>query len=238
LWQAEDGVVLNQGLTAFNTAFEQIPNPKKALTFLNNLLKAAQQVPTLAVELRDRKFLDALIQFGLTASQLNMGQATGTEPLWFFLDTLWNADTPGEIRLGARQLSEFFKEAETSEKRLKLLEFSNNLLQAARLAPTLQQQVKDPYFIYEVVEFGSDYSGLQLGTLPELTEEPYEFLNVLRRSEAAVSIAVKDIPDAMALIVRNSFSKVAWGHCLRKYGVDLTIRTISVARAWALPDLR
>jgi hypothetical protein len=139
LWQAEDEASLNQALTAFDAAFQTIPNPQKAITFLNNLLKAAQQVPTLAVELRDRKFLDTLIQFGLTASQLNMEEAKGEQPLWFFLDTLWNANTPGEIRLGARQLSEFLKEAETPEKRLKLLEFSDNLLQAAKLAPTLQQ---------------------------------------------------------------------------------------------------
>jgi hypothetical protein len=138
LWQADDEASLNQALTAFDAAFQTIPDPEKAIKFLNNLLKAAQQVPGLAVELRDGKFLDALIQFGLTASQLNMGAASGDQPLWFFLDTLWNADSAGEIRLGARQLSEFFKEAETPDERLQLVQVSDALLQSVKQSPVSQ----------------------------------------------------------------------------------------------------
>jgi hypothetical protein len=62
LWQAEGEASLNQALAALDTAFQAIPNPKKVIQFLNNLLQAAQQVPTLTVELRDDKFLDALLR--------------------------------------------------------------------------------------------------------------------------------------------------------------------------------
>lgn len=160
LWQARDEVALNSAISSFQTAFQSVGQPKQAIQFLTNWIEAAAQVPSLQAELQNPKFLDQWMQLGITIAQLNLEQAKGGEPLWSFVETLWRSNSAGELRLGASQLQEFFQEAKTPEQRLKLVQFSDNLLQAAKLAPSTQGQVKDPRFVDALLGLGGAYAAL------------------------------------------------------------------------------
>jgi hypothetical protein len=190
LWQAEDAGALNQALDEFDQVFSEIADPKKTVTFLQNLLQAAEQVPALKAQLQDGEFLDALVQLGLTAARLNMAPASGAEPLCFFLDTLWNATSPGEVRLGAQQLVEFLKQSETAEQRLKLVQFSDNLLQATQLAPSLEQQIEDPRFVDALLRLGRAYTVLVPVASEAISQDPELFLDTLWQANNQAEIQV------------------------------------------------
>jgi hypothetical protein len=179
---------LNQALDKFNNVFGEIADPKKTVTFLQNLLQAAEQVPVLKAQLQDGEFLDALVQLGLTAARLDMAAASGAEPLWFFLDTLWNATSPGEVRLGAQQLGEFLKQANTSEKRLELVRFQEKLLQMLTKVPSDWEELHQPTFINGMMNVGADFVGEQFsGT--EIEVDPTGVFIGIRNSSTAQELA-------------------------------------------------
>lgn len=187
LWQAKDESALNSAIQSFQTIFQNVGQPKQAIQFLTNWLEAAGQVPSLKAELEKPKFLDEWMQLGITIAQLNLEQAQGSEPLWSFVDTLWQAKSAGEVRLGATQLNKFFKEAKTPEQRLKLVQFSDNLIQAAKLAPSTQRQVKDPRFVDALIGLGGAYAAINPNADDTTNQEAKNFLHTMYSSSSEIS---------------------------------------------------
>ncbi len=165
LWQSQ----LVGGTGKFNPVVIQIRElltgvnePAKALNFINNLLKATNEVDSLRDDLKDPVFLKELIQFGFHYAKLNPDTSLSNEPQGF-LDVLWRAqpDDTAAIKTGAAGLSDFFDGANTQAKLVKRLTFAKDLIEAAKLAPSTQGQVKDPQFVDALIGLGSAYAKLE-----------------------------------------------------------------------------
>lgn len=155
----------NPVVTQIRELLNGVNDPLKALNFINNLLKATNEVESLKDDLRDPVFLKELIQFGFDYAKLNPNTSLSAEPQGF-LDVLWRA-TPdneealqGAIRKGAAGLSEFFEGADTQAKLVKRLTFAKNLIEAAKLAPSTQEQVRDPRFVDALIGLGGAYAAI------------------------------------------------------------------------------
>jgi hypothetical protein len=159
-----------------------VDQPMRAVQFLSNLLKVADSVVGLGDDLKDPLFLKKLVEFAGKYAKLNPDNSLSAQPQGF-LDELWRApleDTAALKRAGAG-LSDFFEGATTREQLLKRLEFGGNLLDAAKLGQTTQQQVQDPKFVDTLLGLGNVYASLDPvnGAMGQ-EEEPLDFfLNTL-----------------------------------------------------------
>jgi hypothetical protein len=186
LWWAQNDYQANQlddGIASLTTYLQGVEQPAKAMQFVSNLLLAAKQVVSIREDLQDPLFFQELLKFGFEYAKLNPDISLSDQPQGF-LDTLWrtHAGTQGfaqAIRTGASGLSNLFGQLDSKEKRQDVLEFGERLMQAAKLAPSLQQQVKDPQFVDALLGLGGAYASLEPTALPAAEADPQLFLNTL-----------------------------------------------------------
>jgi hypothetical protein len=186
---------LLRAIAGLDDLLDNVSNPLEALKFVTNLLKAATQVATLddqSGEIRNGRFLRELVAFGFEFFALNptRTQVTANEALQTFLNTLLQeGDTYALQSQGG--LSLFFQGSDNLDESLKLLDFADNLIDAAQQVSSLGSQRKDAKFLSYLVNLGSAYTALDLQ--PFSTAEGYieltdSFLEVLRQARTAKEI--------------------------------------------------
>jgi len=181
------------------------------IQFAENLIEAAELAPSLVEQADDVEFLDALLGLGGAYAELEPQSFTADmEERGFFLDTLWQLQ---DAQVAATELGIFLGDFDNSIKILELLEFEYNLLQSAQISPELSSQVNNPDFINKLLMLGADYSGLKLPDDVQENNEAYNFINVLRTSEA---IPLTEMPGLLkditvkAVISSNPRWRLCW----------------------------
>jgi hypothetical protein len=174
---AEIHAELARGLVALSSLLVGVNNPIQALTFVNNLIQAATKAEGLESAIHDAKFLRELVEFGFEFAKVNPTATASTsndEALSTFLNTLWMG---GNTRLAEGGLSAFFEGLDTLDERVRVLDFADNLIDAAQLTQNLQGQAQNAKFLSYLVNLGSVYSTLE--PFNTGTSVPQFFLNTL-----------------------------------------------------------
>jgi hypothetical protein len=172
---------------------------RKLLEMEIKLLQAAKQVqltsdrPELSQQMSDVTFINALAAAGRAYNAFHfLPDQPGDVPFNSFLDTLHRAQTPAEIKLGSTQLDAFLRDPsnpgrpmfgmseEAALGRVKLMDFTTNLLKAARQTPHLRFPSSPR--LKELMELGRAYASLDT-TLEATNPDPKLFLNTLWQTQ-------------------------------------------------------
>ncbi|HEY9639049.1 MAG TPA: hypothetical protein V6C57_01120 [Coleofasciculaceae cyanobacterium] len=80
----------------------------------SKLLAAVKATPALAAQLESPEFVAALMELGKAYGAIDpTTPASGDEPLNFFLDTLWNAQSEAYLLKGGNELAAFINSFES-----------------------------------------------------------------------------------------------------------------------------
>jgi hypothetical protein len=155
---------LQKGVSELGQLLDGVQDPVRAIQFINNLMQAAVEVPSLKNDLKDAHFLRELMEFGIKFARLNPDITTSTTAEISnnaFLDVFWRNDRAA-MALAESDLSEFFEVLGTSEEGLKGLEFGGKLLEMSAYIeePTLQLYKHNNQFLTELVKLGAAYTSL------------------------------------------------------------------------------
>jgi hypothetical protein len=160
-------------------------------------------VRDLQEELRDGAFVQRLMEFGLDLAQMDLEPptaASGDDALAGFLRSLWNApltEQGAPLTLdsatfkAANGLSELFGGVDTVEEGLHRIRFADNLIEAAKQAPSLAEQADDLEFLDALLGLGGAYAALnsQSNTASSMSQEStLLFLETLWRESSIDSI--------------------------------------------------
>ncbi|HEY9641539.1 MAG TPA: hypothetical protein V6C57_13710, partial [Coleofasciculaceae cyanobacterium] len=160
--------------------------PLKALLYSTKLLAAVKATPALAPQLENSEFVAALMDLGKAYANLDpAAHASGDEPLNFFLDTLWNAQSEADLHKGGDEMAAFINSFESPTA---VLGYETRLLKMVKQVPDLPVK-QDTAFLNELVQLGETYAGLDPVNEAEEEAEPLNFfLDTLWRSDSEGAI--------------------------------------------------
>jgi hypothetical protein len=129
----------------------------------------------LAERIRGVEFRAAILNLSQQYAQINPNSLPEDSPA-FFLDTLWGATRSVDIKEdGAQELLQFLSGVPNP---VQLLQFSTQLLKAVQGIPELEQDIRNPQFIRQLLELGKTY--LTLNPIVVTPSSLDFFLNTLR----------------------------------------------------------
>jgi Deoxyribonuclease NucA/NucB len=154
-----------------------LADPAAGLRFINTLVQAAAEVRDWADDVKDGRFLRALVELGVTVLRVNptVNLADGTATAEWL-----EAGLSGDVKGMAQGLSEFAEGLGSISLATKAVEFATRLVKAADAVtdPLLDAQVLRSDFLSHLLNLGGAYAALD--PLPILmTEDPKLFLNTL-----------------------------------------------------------
>jgi hypothetical protein len=195
LTQDRTPALIQQGVTqlqAFLATAATEPERQRLMQMGVKTLQAAKQVqltselPELRQQMSDVAFLNRLLEVGAAYSVFEFSPAQPSDPpLQSFLYTLYRAQTQAEIKQGGAQLDDFLRDPSfgtNPAKRVKLMDFTADLLKAAKPVPGLSQPTAQAGVIHELVELGRAYAALDAAPDPN-KPDPKSFLNTLWRTQ-------------------------------------------------------
>jgi hypothetical protein len=154
----------NSSVTALQSLLAGVDDPVRAIQFINNLIQAAVNVPSLKSDVKDAQFLRELMEFGFEFVKSNptVNSSSTDVAVQGFLDRLWRGDTQ-QVKQAQGGLSAFLAGMDTKDQRIKGLDFAVKLLNAAELLQSsgLQTQKHDPVFLDALVGLGGAYTLLE-----------------------------------------------------------------------------
>ena len=156
--------------------------PLKAIVFPTKLLAAVRATPALAGQLENPEFVAALMDLGKVYASLDPAAPVDpeAEPLNFFLDTVWNAQSEADLLKGGDELAEFISSFDSPAA---VLRYEERLLKVVKQTPGLPEK-QDAAFLNEVVQLGGTYAGLNPVSGAASEDEPLNFfLDTLWRSD-------------------------------------------------------
>jgi hypothetical protein len=144
----------------------------RAFTFVANLLESAANVSDVQEELKHGEFVERLVAFGfkLAGMELDLPTSTTDDAFAGFLRSLWDAPLTQQGGLltqeaatikAADGLSELFGGVDTVAEGLQRIQFAENLIEAAKLAPSLVEQADDVEFLDALLGLGGAYAALE-----------------------------------------------------------------------------
>ncbi|UBF30710.1 Ig-like domain-containing protein (plasmid) [Kovacikia minuta CCNUW1] len=230
LWRGDAQQVkqAQSGLSAFFSGMDTGAERIKGLDFAVNLLDAAEllQGEGLERQKHDPVFLDALMGLGGAYTALNPYAAAGVENTGLFLNTLWQSQS---IQKGTQEIAQFFENFSDPDSRTALLQFERNLLTAFHQPLELQEQMRDASFVSQVINFGSDYSGLRaLEAIPEVNEDRYPFVYALLHADDE---PLREIANVLAETAVRALSAAGWRFCFFLFSGQLLEQTVRVSRS-------
>ncbi|HEY9660265.1 MAG TPA: hypothetical protein V6C65_17540, partial [Allocoleopsis sp.] len=159
LWNAHDEgaqEAIDKGALELSAFIHGFDEPKELITYTRRLIKTAEHTPGLETERSDSLFLNELVNLGRTYAAIHPTLEPDSEPINFFLDTIWRAQSTEEIEKGVAELFKFVEGVNNPTHELK---FASNLIEGAKQAmPTLREQVQDAAFLGALVQLGGAYA--------------------------------------------------------------------------------
>jgi hypothetical protein len=132
--------------------------PLKAIVYPTKLLAAVKATPALAGQLENPEFVAALMDLAKAYGAIDPATLVDSEaePLNFFLDTVWNAQSQADLLQGGDELAAFINSFESPAA---VLRYEERLLKVVKQTPDLPEK-QDAAFLKELVQLGRTYAGL------------------------------------------------------------------------------
>jgi hypothetical protein len=189
LWRSAGEEAISQAAPQIVEFVAESTNPARLFEFSRRLIKVAKHTPATRRKQKTASFLKALVYLGREYGLLEPIEAENDEgkAVDLFLHTVWTAQSQENVKKGVKQFEVFSGQIKDHTK---LLNFSRGLIHTAKVTRELGQEVREAYFLSELLGLGWVYAALD-PSLKEKERDPKFFLNTLWQMKTNLSQAEK-----------------------------------------------
>jgi hypothetical protein len=187
------GTELPLAVAELRRSLAGLADPAAGLRFINTLVQAASEVGNWADDMKDGRFLRALVELGVTVLRVNptVNLADGTATAEWL-----EAGLSGDVKGMAQGLSLFAYGIDQIDQSIKALHFSTRLVKSADAIANvgLKAQMKDAASLSHLVNLGGTYAAIN----PHgYSDDVHLFLDTLWKgqNEPAIAVGAKELQD-------------------------------------------